>query len=120
MNARDFVNGVRAVVLDGAVRAIRQTLEKPPGRRPKREWVEISDWYNSLSASDRAMVLRVVTSAAHAAVFNLFALLDGVTTIEDDPVKGNFILLFRGAATDTILNDPRGVMLHDLLNEEGP
>lgn len=54
MTPEEFVKALREVVLARAVDSTLSAIEKPPGRRPGRELLEASAWYQGLSDQDRA------------------------------------------------------------------
>ncbi|MBF5041328.1 hypothetical protein FGE12_02945 [Aggregicoccus sp. 17bor-14] len=116
MTPEEFVEVVRQVVMQGAVRAAVSLLERPPGRRPAPKLVAASAWYNGLSEQDREQVRGVAAMASHAAVFGFLAVLDGVRVIEDGPDKGTLTLTLRKGDQEWVLNPPNAPMLHDLLN----
>jgi hypothetical protein len=111
MTAEEFVRALHVVVREDDV--IR-TLEKPPGRRPARALVARSEWYRSLTESDRARVADVAAEATRAALFHVLAIIDGVSAIENTAEKGELVLSFRKDGTEVRLNPPEGEMLHDI------
>jgi len=113
MDAEKFVDGVREVVMAAAVKDTVCILENPPGRRPAPELLALSQWYRGLAADDRDMVRRALAEASHAAVFGLFAVLDGVRRVSDDR-SGELKLWYEAPEGRTLLNGD----LHDLLNSE--
>lgn len=113
MNSQDFVEGLRRHVSEAAVEDVIANLKRPPARRVAVQERARSDWYNSLSAEDSTQVNDVIRSAVHEAVFGLLAVLDGARTI--DTKGGCFELTYVGDGR-ILLNDPRAVGLHDLLN----
>jgi hypothetical protein len=112
MNSEEFVAAVERFVRDTAIEDTIASLKAPPGRRVLPTVRARSDWYNSLSEEDRARVDDVIATAVHAALFGLFATLDGVRTIDDG--KGRFELTYVG--DDHVLLNPQSLNLHDLLN----
>ena len=114
MNTETFVDAIRDRVLNSAAEDCIETYEDgPPGRAPRREDVELSEWYRGLDHKGKQMVQRVAMDVSHAAVFGLFCVLDGVRFLED----GDFELWFVGDEVKrTLLNPPGGQLLHDELN----
>ena len=116
MNAQDFVAAIRSVVMDASVKDAVSVVQRPPGRRPAVELVELSAWFNGLSDADRAMVTRMLSMVARGAVFGLFAVLDGARKI--DPSEGaqdHFELRHVHGKSEDVLSGPRGELLHELL-----
>ena len=117
MTDEEFIKGVRAHVLDAAVRDVLGGLERPPGRRPAAEALARRDWYAGLDDEARANIAFVARDAAHAALFGLFATLDGVRLIHDDLRDGRLRLVYDAGGEETVLSDNQaGSDLHDLLN----
>lgn len=115
MTPEQFVDALRKAAIDAAVEGTVTGLERPPGRRPTKDLVEASRWYNSLTAEDRTMVTRVLSMAAHQAVFGVLAVLDGARIIEDDADKGEFRLSFTKGNQEWPIVDAHSVPLHDIL-----
>jgi hypothetical protein len=88
MNAEEFVDVVRKVVMDAAVDGVVSNLTHPPGRKPAPELLELSKWFVTLAADDRDMVRRALAEASHAAVFGLFAALDGARRVDAEQPPG--------------------------------
>jgi hypothetical protein len=118
MTPEEFVDALREVALHAAVDGALSVVEKPPGRRPRRELVESSAWYRGLSDADRAQLRVVASIVAHDVLFSVFAVLDGIRTVEATPDKGKFKLVFQKDGKEWELNPPRGPMLHEFLNAE--
>ena len=116
MNSQEFVDAVRTLVMEAAVSDTVSIVQTPPGRKPSRELVELSGWFNGLSEPDRAMAQRLLALGARQAVFGVLAVLDGarkVSTSEDEP--DHFELRHvHGVHTD-VLSGPGGDSLHELL-----
>ena len=118
MTPEEFVNALRETVLKNVVESSISSIESPPGRRPRRELVEASAWYRSLSDGDKAGVRRVASIVAHQTLFGVLAVLDGARVVENTPDKGTFRLVFKKGSEEWELNPPAGVPLHDLFNRE--
>ena len=113
MNSYDFVEAVKRYVRDAAIEDTIANLKSPPGRRVPPQERARSDWYNSLSETDSAHVNSVIATAVHEGLFGLLAALDGARTIDDE--QGRFELIYVSAQR-ILLNDPKAIGLHDLLN----
>jgi|HubBroStandDraft_6_1064221.scaffolds.fasta_scaffold281041_2 hypothetical protein len=116
MTPEEFVNVLRLVALDQVIESTISTIERPPGRGPRQELVELRDWYKGLAEHDHSHVRQVAALAAHAALHRVLSVLDGVVAVEDTPDKGAFQLIFRKGPEERVLNPPDGEFLHDLLN----
>jgi hypothetical protein len=114
MNAEIFVDLVRKGVMKRAVDNVVTNLFKSSGRRSTPELIALSKWYIGLPVDDREMVIRALAEVSHAAVFGLFALLDGASRVDDEQPPGELELWHKGQAGRTKLNGD----LHDLLNSE--
>lgn len=113
MNNEKFIEAIRHHVLDAAIEDTIANLKNPPGRRVAPHERAASDWYNSLKDDEITFVNSTVTKAVHEGLFGLLAVLDGARTIDDG--AGKFELIY---ASDQriLLNDPKTIGLHDLLN----
>jgi hypothetical protein len=109
-----FVDQVKQHVMESAAHSTVSVLADPPGRRPAAELVELSNWFNSLTDADRAMVARVAAEAASYAVFGFLVVLDGSRRIEGSDAGDHFELRHVHGETIDILSGPRGPLLHEL------
>ncbi len=117
MKPEVFVDALKHDCRDGAVRDCLASFEKPPGRRPRQELVHLSQWFNALPESDRALVTRAMREAADATLFGVLCVIDGVRPIESEGEKSEFSLLAtRGGIQSQI--SPNETYLHDLLRSE--
>ncbi|HEY6036206.1 MAG TPA: hypothetical protein VIV58_18145, partial [Kofleriaceae bacterium] len=94
MTAEQFVDAIQKVVLEASVKDTVAVLERPPGRSPSRELLELSAWFNGLGASDREMVQRTFKEVAHAAVFGFLVVLDGSRAVTSDRGPRHFELRY--------------------------
>ena len=117
MNAADFVDAVRTEVRDAATEGSMSLLGRPPGRRPDPELVRLSQWFNALPEIDKGRVREVAALASHQATFGILAVLDGVRVIESGPDRGALELWYVKGTRSTLLNDPNGPLLHELMQE---
>jgi hypothetical protein len=80
----------KAVWLDlykGQVDSVVAILKQPPGRSPRREWLDLSNWYLSLDLDGRAAIEGIVRLAVESSVFGFAVALDnGRRLIDDDLV----------------------------------
>lgn len=117
MTADEFIDAIYLVVYMAAIDDAMQDMERPPGRRPPQDLVELSTWFNGLADADKRRVGDVVRLAVDHAVFGMLAVLDGVRVIDD----GGRTELSLTSSDGTVLNEyPE---LHDLfrakVDEEG-
>jgi len=121
MNAEQFVDVVREVVMKAAAKDVIRILECPPGRKPAPELTALSEWWQDLDENDRSYARMLATEVSHAAVFGFLCVIDGVRAIEDDPNKGNLELAFNKDGERTVISSVHfgdGLLLHELLNSE--
>jgi hypothetical protein len=114
MDPEQFAARVKEVVFDSAVNSVMQALERPAGRRPPTALQRASAWFNELDADDRAYVRFAVRDAAHAAVFGMLCVLDGVRSFDD--AKGSLELHYVAPDGSTIKLNPHDDDLHDIFN----
>lgn len=79
----DFVEVVYHAVYLSSIKDVVHIVTDPPGRKPKAEVLALSNWFLSLSATDRAMTIAMMRKTADAAVFGFFCILDGARPITD-------------------------------------
>ncbi len=116
MKAKDFVDRVRAVVLDASVSDTISIMTTPPGRRPAGHLVEVSAWFKRLGDVDREMVKRIIEIGARQCIFGLLSVLDGSRQVESSVgPKGYFELRYVKDGIEDVLSGPRGEVLHELL-----
>ena len=113
MTNEEFVEAIRRHVKDAAIEDTIANLKSPPGRSVSITERRRSEWYNGLTATDAAHVDDVVAIAIHEAVFGLLAVLDGARVVDD--AHGRFELTYVEPTGEVLLNDPKGISLHDLL-----
>lgn len=53
MDNEYFVEAIVSCVRDTAVEDTLSVMEKPPGRKPRKKDLELSEWYNKQSISDK-------------------------------------------------------------------
>lgn len=116
MNGIEFVEAVKNHVRDAALEDTVEFIKKPPGRKPRRKHVELSNWYNSLSEGDKNMVTRMMEEAVDSALFGLLCVVDGVRAIEDSDEKTNFQLYGIKGDEQTLINKEDDESLHDIYN----
>jgi hypothetical protein len=114
MNTDEFIEALKIVVHDSAIRGIESSLLKPSGRKPSPKVVAAAQWFEGLKEEDRIVVRTIITRSVHAAVFGMLAVLDGVTAIESTEEKGQLILNFEDSSGVVRLNPSSGDMLHDI------
>jgi hypothetical protein len=116
MKAQEFVDAVRTLVMDAAVEDTVSLLEKPPGKKPQQELVELSRWWHGLPDADRVFAKRMLAFAARQAVFGLFSVLDGARSVTRSNAATDYFELrhIHGTSVD-ILGGPSGEPLHELL-----
>ncbi len=118
MNNREFVNLIRSIVRDGAVKHTLKLLERPPGRRPPEKLVKLSQWYHALPPDQREWVGLAISEAVDDAVFGFLAVLDGVGQIEEPEERGELKLFYERDGNRELINDFDKELLHDIFKEE--
>lgn len=115
MTSEEFVKRVQIAVYESTIKGALSLLEKPPGRRPSPGLVELSQWFNELSAEDKEHVRAAIQLAAGNAVFGMLVVLDGERSIrEADEPLGLLELRHNTEGQSVLLNDPEGEPLHDI------
>ncbi len=117
MNTESFINAIKTVVYKGAAKGIIDILERPPGRRPDAELVQLSRWFQGLSLDDRAAVERIIDMTANQATYNFCLVLDGMLAIESGDEKGKLELVHHVDEKRTLINDEDAEQLSFLFKE---
>jgi len=116
MNKEEFVEAIKLVVVEGAIKGVESILLNPPGRQPDPKLLESSAWFKELNQHDKEMVMKIVARSVDMGVFSFLCVLDGVRVIEDWEERGQLILNYEKNGNSTWLNNPNdGDYLHDLL-----
>jgi hypothetical protein len=114
MNAKDFIDIIRIVVVESSVKSMENNLESPPGRQPDKRLIDMSRWFNGLNDSEKKMVVGLIKESVEISVFGFLCLLDGVTAIEETETKGKLELFYEKGFNRVLLNDPNQEYLHNL------
>ena len=115
MNQNEFIESIRIAVIETGYRSMEAFLKNPPGRQPAESSIQLSNWFNSLNATDRENVLLVISESVNTAVFGFCCVLDGVRAIENGTDKGRLLLYYEKNNQQYLLNDPDDDYLHDIL-----
>jgi len=113
MTREEFVSRLSEVCRDSAVAGVMELLTRVPGRKPQQSTLELSDWFKSLSPTDKAMVERIAALSAHQCLFGVLCVLDGVRTIRDRAGVSFRLTAMEGNLSNVLL--PASECLHDLL-----
>jgi hypothetical protein len=74
---------------------VSEKVLQPRGLQPHQAVIQLWDWYTSLPDRHQALVRYTMRITAYAAVFQLFAVLDGSVVI-DNPPHGQLRLTYVG------------------------
>jgi hypothetical protein len=116
LDSEYFVETIVSCVRDTAVEDTVSVMEEPPGRKPRKKDLELSEWYNKQSIRDKEMIKKALYEAVDSSLFGLFAVIDGVRTIEEAGHKGDFKLYFEKDAEKKLINERSKEYLHDIYN----
>jgi hypothetical protein len=117
MNGQEFVEAIKRHVRDSSITDTIEFVKKPPGRRPRKKHVELSNWFNSLSDNDKRMVEKIMEEAVDLALFGALCVIDGVRTIEDTDEKTEFQLVGIKGNKSSLINNQKDMDLHDIYND---
>lgn len=118
MTPEEFAAASKLRAFDPAVRGVLKHLQDgAPGRGPHPRADAMGAWFTRLAPNDQRMVHEVVRDAAHAAVFHMLCILDGVSVI-DDPPHVELVLTAIGpdGAPSVVASGRSVVELHDEFN----
>jgi hypothetical protein len=114
MKSDEFVKVIKEVVKNSAISGTLKNLELPPGRKPAKELIELSNWYNKLDNKNKMMLQRVLDMATDSCMFGFLAVIDGVRSMEDVKDKGELELYYVNGGIKERLNNPNEEYLHDI------
>jgi len=115
MKAEFFIDGIK-LKRDFTKEAIKRLLQSPPGRRPKRKDLMLSEFYNTLDEAQKEKVDLIIEESIDMGIFSFFCVLDHVSFLEDTPEKTQFELYAVKDGERVLLNDFSQELLHDLYN----
>lgn len=113
MTPSEFVSALKTQCRDAAVEDCVANFTSPPGRKPAQSLIELSRWFNALTAQDREMVVRAMSEVANTTLFGVLAVLDGARAIEGLGEKSVFHLTAKKGGVESIIY-PSSYALHDL------
>lgn len=116
MDVSQFVEAIKSSVERPALDDCLKQYATPSGRRPSEDIVQLSEWFNSLSDTDRSMLQKALRDVVHSSIFGLLCVLDGVRAIEDPQDRGDLELWHVKNGVRTLINDPNKNTLHDEYN----
>jgi hypothetical protein len=105
MTPEIFVEVIKLVTIDGAVKGVSAQLNSPAGRAPSEKLKALSNWTLSLSEDDKSRIRSIIHMSAESAVYRFLSILDGLMAIEDTPDKGDLELYFVKDGKKTLLNN---------------
>jgi hypothetical protein len=79
-----LIDGLKLAVHQTATDGVVRVLNRPPGRRPRAELVELSEWYKSLDDYGRTQVYELVRLTADFTVLDMLSVLDGSMAISNE------------------------------------
>ena len=116
MTKKEFVEAVKLTVGQSSVADIKSILKTPISSQSDEKSVELSNWYNKLSLTDKENLHQVVEKSIDMCLFGTFCVLDGVRVIENNSNKGELVLEYRKDGNSYRLNEEKGLYLHDIYN----
>ncbi len=116
MNKQEFIEKIILDVRNAALEDVILKLNRPPGRRPRQRHILQSKWYSQLSHENKSMLQQVLLEAIDEALFGIFAVLDGVRSIQEPESKGQLELSYNDGGSRQLLNDTKSNSLHDIYN----
>lgn len=115
MDQNEFIDAIKLVVEESSINDIIAILNKPPGRKPSGDLLELSQWYNKLNESDRRFVQRIISKSVFTSIFGFLCVLDGVRAFENGD-KGELKLYYEKNGSSLLLNNFDSDFLHELYN----
>jgi len=117
MNSKEFIEAIKIAVYQSAVKSTIEHLKRPAGRRPNPQDVELSKWYNNLTAENQEQVRKIIDSASQQATYNFLLVLDHLSFLEDVGEKGTLELMYKKGDESVLLNNFYEESLTNLFKE---
>lgn len=115
MDSEKFIDVLNIVVKDAAVEDVVSLLKSSPGKKPSKELVDLSNFYNSQSDGIKEFINKIIKRTADDTLFGVLCVIDGVRAIEDSKCKGELVLTYyKGNKPSVVLNENKN--LHDIYN----
>jgi hypothetical protein len=111
MNKEDFIKAIKIAVCNSVPDDIDAQLQDP-----LPEMKDLAEWYGKLNSEEKRMLKRVIQLSVDNSIFGFLCVLDGVRAIEDTIEKGNLELTYSKYGHKVLLNEERGMYLHDIFN----
>ncbi|WEK56076.1 MAG: hypothetical protein P0Y55_08520 [Candidatus Cohnella colombiensis] len=111
MNSERFSEIIKEL-RDESIESTYTFFIKPPGRKPRKRHVELSNWLNALDDKDKVMLREFIKEGIDASLFGLLCIFDGVRKVK----AGEFKLSYIEEGREIKLNESEKVDLHDLYN----
>jgi hypothetical protein len=115
MEREFFINSIKKL-RDSSGEAVIETLDSPPGRKPRASDLENSEFYHSLTTLQKEMLLKIIYESVDMGLFSFLCILDHVHFIEDTKEKTTFELYAVKDGERVLLNDFNDEPLHDMFN----
>lgn len=84
MTKETFIDKLKNAVIPLATTGLLAAIENPSGRKPDEKILQLSEWLNSLSDTDKANVTKLVEESVIECLFGVCAVLDGVRVVDKD------------------------------------
>lgn len=109
-----FINRIYQQISVEGIDSIVSILTEPPGRNPKQELKELSEYFNNKSEDEREIIRKIIALSINAAVFDMLCIFDKVNKLDEhiDDIK----LSASSNNQEILLNDLNKQDLHDLFN----
>ena len=120
MEKEEFVRRLELVVESGTVKSQIKVLTAPPGRKPSRQLVEASRWYNELQPEEKQFLEWIIADTAKSSTFGTLVVLDGMRRFFDEDNAHLELHAVYGDGRRVLINAEEGEQLHDLVNRDTP
>ena len=117
MNDEDFVDAIKKHVFDSAIEDVMSQIDSPSGRKPSDALLRLNGWFHEQDEDAKSKIRQCVKEGAHAALFGMFCVLDGVRLIHEELRDGQLRLVLQTDKQEIVLSDNQGFSgLHDIFN----
>lgn len=88
MNDEEFVDAIKEHVFDSAIESVMSQIISPSGRKPRDTLLQLNNWFHEQDEEAQSRIRQCVKEGAHAALFGILCVLDGVRLIHEDLRSG--------------------------------
>ena len=112
MTVEEFAKLMETHALHGTVKNLISNFTSPPGRRPRKEIIDVSTFFLKLSTPEKEIFETAIFESVRQSIFAVFSIIDGATIV--DPVVQKFLISAKfDEKKSEVINGDEYVDIHD-------